>query len=61
MVFENKEEEIDLKSRDKRDWIKNLLSRVPKADSEIVQLDLLGVAGVFFSFINCMHFRKLQF
>ena len=35
------------------DWIKNLLSLVPKADITIVQLDLLGVAMVFFSFISC--------
>ena len=34
------------------DWIKNLVSRVPKADSKIVQLDLLEVAAVFFSFIS---------
>ena len=34
------------------DWIKNLLSLVPEADSKIVQLDLLGVAVVFFSFIS---------
>ena len=29
-------------------WIKNLFSLVPKADSKIVQLDLFGVALVFF-------------
>ena len=32
--------------------IKNLLSLVPKADIKIVQLDLLGVAMVFFFFIS---------
>ena len=30
----------------------DLLSRVPKVDSKIVQTDLLGVAVVFFSFIS---------
>ena len=34
------------------DWIKNILSLVPKADIKIVQLDLLGAAMVFFSFIS---------
>ena len=34
------------------DWIKNFLSFVPKDDSKIVQLDLLGVAVVLFSFIS---------
>ena len=34
------------------DWIKNLLSLVPKADIKIVQLDLLGVVMVFFSLIS---------
>ena len=34
------------------DWIKNFPSLVPKADSKIVQLDLLGGAVVFFSFIS---------
>ena len=34
------------------DWIKNLLSRVLESDSKIVQLDLLGVAVVLFSFIS---------
>ena len=33
---------------------KDLLSLVPKADSKIVQLDFLGVAVVFFSFISCL-------
>ena len=37
------------------DWIKNLLSLVPRADSKIVQLDLLGVVVVFFSFISWLH------
>ena len=31
------------------DWMKNLLSFVPKGDSKTVQLDLLGVAVIFFS------------
>ena len=34
------------------DWIKNFLSHVPKVDSKIVQLDLLGVAVDFFSLIS---------
>ena len=36
----------------KWDWIKNLFSLIPKAGSKIVQLDLLGVTVVFFSFIS---------
>ena len=39
-------------------WIKNLLSLVPtKADIKVVQLDLLGVAVVFFSFVSCLQIR----
>ena len=39
------------------DWIKSLLSLVPKADIKIVQLDLLGVAMVLFSFISYLQIR----
>ena len=39
------------------DWIKNLLSLVPTADSKIVRLDLLGVAVVFFFFISYMYLQ----
>ena len=45
--------------------IKNLLSLVPRADIKIVQLDLLGVAMVFFLFISylqiCFFFFFLFF
>ena len=39
---------------------KESLSLVPKADSKIVQLDLLGVAMVFFSFISYLQILFLS-
>ena len=65
-MFKNFEYPIILSLSSSWSLIKILLSFFPKADIKIVQLDLLGVAIVFFSFISylqicftlSLHFRR---